>query len=69
MNAFYMAPETAQALLAKSREFTTAKRAERETKQRQVREFEAAFAQLLRLNWDERGARELANQHVYGRLA
>ena len=68
MNAF-MFPETAAELLAKSREFTSAKRAERETKQRQVREFEAAFAQLLRLNWDERGARELANQHVYGRLA
>ena len=68
MQAF-MFPQTAAELLAKSRVYTSAKRAERETKQRQVREFEAAFSQLLRLQWDEKGARELANQHVYGRLA
>lgn len=67
MQAF-MFPEVARALLALSRAYTSAKRAERETKQRQVREFEAAFAQLLRLNWDEKGARELARVHVYGSL-
>lgn len=67
MQAF-MFPETARALLAKSREFTTAKRAERETAKRQAAEFNEALAQLMRLQWPEQAARELASIKVYGSL-
>lgn len=46
---FYMHPETARALLARSRETTTALRARR-----------SLVAQLKRIGWDEQAARELA---------
>ena len=69
MNAFYMAPETAQALLAKSREYTAAKREEKALKARQAREFDAALSQLMRLKWPEEAARELAALKVYGVMA
>lgn len=65
MNA-YLHPGIARALLAQSRAFTAAKRAERETKARQVREFNEALSQLMRLSWPEEAARELAAIKVYG---
>lgn len=65
MNA-YLHPNIARALLAQSRAFTAAKRIERETQARQVREFNEAAAQCVRLGWDEAAARELAAIKVYG---
>lgn len=65
MNA-YLDPKLARENLIASRLLNAARRAKRETEARQVREFNEATAQLMRLQWPEQAARELAAIHVYG---
>jgi hypothetical protein len=57
MQAF-MYPATARALLAKSREFTQAKR--------QAKEIAKITEQFRRIGWTEKAAQELAEIHVRG---
>lgn len=59
---FYLAPATAAALLAKSREFTAARRSERAN----AAEVERAYKQARRLGWDDENARAMAEIKVYG---
>lgn len=65
MNA-YLDPRLARENLIASRLLNAARRIRRETEARQVREFNAAAAQCMRLGWDEQAARELAHLKVYG---
>lgn len=59
---FYLAPGTAAALLAKSREYTEPRRAERVNQA----EVERAYKQARRLGWDDVNARAMAEIKVYG---
>lgn len=65
MNSAYLDPKLSKANLTASRLLNAARRIKRETEARQVREFNEAAAQCMRLGWDE-AARELAHLKVYG---
>lgn len=59
---FYLAPATAEALLAKSRKYTEPRRAERANKA----EVECTYKQARGLGWDDENARAMAEIKVYG---
>lgn len=61
MEAF-MYPSTARSLLAQSREFTAAKRAQRE----QAKQIESAFSQLVALKFSPEQAKPMARFYVTG---
>lgn len=58
----YMHPQTAAALLAKSREFTQPRREKRE----KAEEYQRVLAWYERHGWQGRAAQECAHFHVYG---
>ena len=63
---FYMAPATSADLLAQSRAFTDARRADRAQRIAQAAECDRAYRQCLRLGWDDENARAMAQIKVYG---
>ncbi len=65
---FYLDPKLARENLLASRMLNAARRMQRETAQRQAQEFNAALLQLMRLQWPEQAARDLAQLKVYGGL-